>query len=128
MAQPRPTIRIQNFTGEEIEIVLIQIKIHIARAKMLQIIQNSDTQRIIINDKNFRGMIVNGQKPKEEIEIQVQFQPHISTEIRTYWSTLTELDKLEVAWTTYDKLQKRDRKQKWTKNTNTDNTKYTRIF
>ena len=102
MDPPRPRIRIQNFTGEEIDIVLIQIKIHIPRLKLLQIMQTLNTHRIIINDRNFKGMLIQGQNPDGDIKIQAQFQPHICTDIRTYLTTIKELDGLEIPWTTLD--------------------------
>lgn len=102
MDTPKPRIRIQNFTGEEIEIVLIQIKIHIPRLKLLQIMQTLNTHRIIINDRNFKGMLIQGQNPDGDIKIQAQFQPNICTDIRTYWTTIKELDGLEIPWTTID--------------------------
>ena len=102
MDTPKPRIRIQNFTGEEIEIVLIQIKIHLSRSKLLQIMQTLGTHRIIINDKNFKGMLIHVQNPDGDIKIQAQFQPHINTNIRTYWTTIKELDGLEIPWTTLD--------------------------
>ena len=102
MDTSKPRIRIQNFTGEEIEIVLIQIKIHIPRLKLLQIMQTLNTHRIIINDRNFKGMLIQGQNPDGDIKIQAQFQPNICTDIRTYWTTIKELDGLEIPWTTID--------------------------
>ena len=102
MDTPKPRIRIQNFTGEEIEIVLIQIKIHIPRLKLLQIMQTLNTHRVIINDRNFKGMLIQGQNPDGDIKIQAQFQPNICTDIRTYWTTIKELDGLEIPWTTID--------------------------
>ena len=102
MDTPKPRIRIQNFTGEEIEIVLIQIKIHTPRLKLLQIMQTLNTHRIIINDRNFKGMLIQGQNPDGDIKIQAQFQPNICTDIRTYWTTIKELDGLEIPWTTID--------------------------
>ena len=102
METPKPRIRIQNFTGEEIEIVLIQIKIHIPRLKLLQIMQTLNTHRIIINDRNFKGMLIQGQNPDGDIKIQAHFQPNICTNIRTYWTTIKELDGLEIPWTTID--------------------------
>ena len=102
MDTPKPRIRIQNFTGEEIEIVLIQIKIHIPRSKLLQIMQTLNTHRIIINDKNFKGMLIQGQNPDGDIKIQAHFQPNICTDIRTYWTTIKALDGLEIPWTTID--------------------------
>lgn len=102
MAQSQIRLQPQHFTGEEIEIILIQIKLHICRSKMVQIVHNLTSQRIILNDLNFKGIVIHGHSPNGAIKVHVQFQSRLSTNLHTYWTTLKELDAIDVPWTMAD--------------------------